>query len=292
MQYEGSLLPEWGQLGDSDDRHVAPSASKRLVSDVVCPMYASVDDIVAWARWAEATGEDDRPLILCEYSHAMGNSNGGLADYWEAFEREAALQGGFVWDWRDQGLAAVDDTGRSYWAYGGHFGDQPNDANFCINGLVGPDLTPHPALRELAWLARPVTVTATGRVGRVRIRNRRWFTTLDDLVLTWRLEVDGEAVDEGVVDISGMAPGSERTVELGIGRPDGVPEATAVLLFSATTARRSTWAPKGHLVAWDQVDIADRGALADAAPDEPPPAGPSTSPATATPRCSPPTASP
>ncbi|MFN3216073.1 MAG: glycoside hydrolase family 2 TIM barrel-domain containing protein [Acidimicrobiales bacterium] len=260
VQYEGSLLPEWGQLGDSDDRHVAPSASKRLVSDIVCPMYASVEDIVAWARWADADGGDDRPLILCEYSHAMGNSNGGLADYWAAFESEAALQGGFVWDWRDQGLAAVDAEGRPYWAYGGHFGDQPNDANFCINGLVGPDLTPHPALRELAWLARPVTVTAGSRPGRVRVRNRRWFTTLDDLVLTWRLEIEGEVVDDGVVDIAGMEPGSERSVELGIGRPFAAPGDAAVLTFTAATARRSPWAPKGHVVAWDQVEAATRRA--------------------------------
>jgi beta-galactosidase len=257
LQYEGSLLPEWGQLGDGDDRHSAPTASKRLVSDIVCPMYASVDDIVAWARWAERSGDDDRPLILCEYSHAMGNSNGGLADYWAAFQAESALQGGFVWDWRDQGLAAADAEGRHYWAYGGHFGDQPNDANF---GLIGPDLTPHPALRELAWLARPVTVAAGSRPGRVRVRNRRWFTTLDDLVLTWRLEIEGDVIDEGVVDIAGIAPGTERTVDLGIGRPFAAPDDTAVLTFTAVTARRSPWAPKGHVVAWDQLEPATRRA--------------------------------
>ncbi len=261
VHYEGSLLPEWGQLGAGDHRQVAPSASKRLVSDIVCPMYASVESIVAWARWADDSEEDDRPLILCEYSHAMGNSNGGLADYWAAFEAEPALQGGFVWDWRDQGLAATDDLGRDFWAYGGHFGDEPNDANFCINGLVGPDLTPHPALRELAWLARPVTVTATGRTGRVRIDNRRWFRDLDDLVMAWRLEIDGERVDDGDVDLTGLGPQTSRVVDLGISRPSVDPDTRVQLVFTASTARRSSWAPKGHVAAWDEVEVPIRRSL-------------------------------
>ena len=84
----------------------------------------------------------------------MGNSNGSLDEYLDLFWREPAIAGGYIWDWRDQGLAELDDEGRFYWAYGGHFGDEPNDANFCINGLVGPDLVPHPVMRELAWGVR------------------------------------------------------------------------------------------------------------------------------------------
>ena len=97
-------------------------------------------------------------MILCEYSHAMGNSNGSLADYWAAFETYPGLQGGFIWEWMDHGIRQTDADGRSYWAYGGDFGDEPNDANFITDGIVWPDRTPHPALFEFKHLVQPVRV--------------------------------------------------------------------------------------------------------------------------------------
>ena len=90
-----------------------------------------------------------RPLILCEYSHAMGNSNGGLSEYWAAFRSHRSMQGGFIWDWADQGLLQTTPDGSRRWAYGGDFGDEPNDKQFCINGLVFPDRSPHPAMEEV-----------------------------------------------------------------------------------------------------------------------------------------------
>jgi beta-galactosidase len=108
-------------------------------------MYPEVADIEAFAQ-----GDDPRPMVLCEYSHAMGNSNGGLAAYFAAFDRHGALQGGFIWEWVDHGIRVIDEHGRAYWAYGGDFGEEPNDANFCADGIVWPDRTPHPALRVQA----------------------------------------------------------------------------------------------------------------------------------------------
>ncbi len=125
-------------------------------------MYPTIDQIVGWA---EAT-DDPRPLIMCEYSHAMGNSNGSLADYWDAIRTTPGLQGGFIWDWKDQGLLTRDEAGRWFFGYGGHFGDEPNDADFNINGLVGPDGVPHPAMAEVAWVGRPAVVTLVRRRGR------------------------------------------------------------------------------------------------------------------------------
>ena len=130
-------------------------------------MYPTIDAIVEWAK----SGHGDRPLIMCEYSHAMGNSNGSLHDYWDAIDTWHGLQGGFIWDWVDQGLLAEDERGRVYWAYGGDFGDEPNDKNFCINGLVWPDRTPHPAMFEFKKVAQPVKLTARNvRAGRPRER--------------------------------------------------------------------------------------------------------------------------
>ena len=119
-------------------------------SDIICPMYPSIDKITKLAN-----GNDKRPIILCEYSHAMGNSNGILNLYWNHFKNFPSLQGGFIWDWIDQGLLK-NDMGRDYYVYGGDFGDLVHDSNFCINGLIWPNHQPHPAAFEAKYLQQPI----------------------------------------------------------------------------------------------------------------------------------------
>src|SRR5262249_35880574 len=165
-----------------------------------CPMYP---EVVAIERWA-ATTTDTRPMVLCEYAHSMGNGNGGLADYYAAFERHDALQGGFIWEWIDQGLRKRDECGRDYWAYGGEFRDVQNSPTFGIRATVGPARTPHPALNELKSLARPVHVEAP-RGSRFRIRNRRDFAGLADVRGEWELAVDGAPVRRGRLPALGAA---------------------------------------------------------------------------------------
>lgn len=255
VHYEG-LQGRRFRLAGTEPHHVtvAPSETDRLLSDLVCPMYAPASIVDAWAAWAEDGGDDDRPLILCEYSHAMGNSNGSLDAYWDAFWAHPRLQGGFIWDWMDQGLDEVDDRGRPYWAYGGHYGDNPNDGNFCINGLVGPDRTPHPGLRELQFLARPVVVELDGPTGRrLRVTNRRSFADLSDLELHWTLLVDGEPVADGPVKVPKVPAGQDRP-----GTVTGLPrrvDGPASLVVEARTAGPTPWAGAGHVVAWDQLAI-------------------------------------
>ncbi len=253
VQYEGTIEPRFGVNASEENSTLrAPSVAERVVTDVVCPMYTSIDVVVDWARWAERTELDDRPLILCEFSHAMGNSNGSIADYVQAFHHEPALAGGFVWDWRDQGLAETDDQGRPYWAYGGHFGDEPNDANFCINGLVGPDGEPHPGLREYAWACRPVAAEHLGG-RRVRITNRRAFVSTEDLRLSWSVHVDGIVAESGELDVE---------LEAGVSRVVTIPTTTHVrpgvethLTLVWSTRRHTEWADRGHVVAWDQCEL-------------------------------------
>lgn len=222
----------------------------RHATDIVCPMYAPVDAIVAWAE----ADEGDRPLILCEFSHAMGNSNGGLADYFAAFERYPRLQGGFLWEWLDHGIRREAPDGTPYWAYGGDFGDTPNDVNFCADGLVWPDRTPHPAMAELKHLAQPVRVEPVDlAAGRIRLVNRRDFCALDDLAGAWELLRDGEPVVAGALPALDLAPGEGRELALDLGPARGPGEWLLTLRFTQRAA--TAWAAAGHEVAWAQLAL-------------------------------------
>jgi beta-galactosidase len=236
-------------------------------TDVVCPMYPPIDAIEAYGR----SGEGDRPLIMCEYSHAMGNSNGSLADYWDVITTTPGLQGGFIWEWKDHGLLARLPSGKRGFAYGGQFGDEPNDGNFVADGLMSADLHPHPAMQEVAWVHRPVTVApASGRPARsaLVVSNRRSFTDLSDLRGEWELLVGGAVVASGPFDPGSVGPAS--SVEVPI--PCAVPDAPDVQLTVRWFQRRATpWAAAGHLVAWDQVELAP--AASPGSPTAPPRSG-------------------
>ncbi len=217
----------------------------RQATDVVCPMYSPIDAVVAYGK----SGKGDRPLIMCEFSHAMGNSNGSLADYVKAFETVPGLQGGFVWEWKDHALRQHLPDGRTRLAYGGQFGDVPNDANFVADGLMHADLTPHPAMRELAWVHRPVAVAVKGAGDRRRlvVNNRRHFTDLTDLVGEWTMTVEGVPTTSGALKLN-VAAGRQRVVPL----PCPVPNKGEVHLIVRWRMRNATaWCDKGHVVAWD-----------------------------------------
>ena len=249
IHHEGA--ERWRTTAGAERWKQSPSPSVLRSQHVVSAMYSPVSTLIDWAKWAESTQLDDRPLLICEYSHAMGNSNGSLDQYLAAFWRHDAIAGGFIWDWRDQGLLEHDENGHSFWAYGGHFGDTPHDANFCINGLTAPDLTPHPALREVAWGARPVTAEHLGNC-KLRITNRRFFTSTADLSVNWKFTDDGITIRQGHESID-IAPGTSITIDLASSRPASNGELHLCVEFRL---RRATpWAPKSHLIAWDQFAI-------------------------------------
>ncbi len=221
----------------------------REASDLVCPMYPSIDEIRQYGA-AVASGAADRPLIMCEYSHAMGNSNGSLADYWDAILATPGLQGGFIWEWKDHGLRQRLPDGRERLAYGGQFGDQPHDGNFVADGLVGADGDPHPAMMEVAWVHRPITTTL--EIDQLRLTSRRFFTTTADLRADWTLVAGGTPVASGELDIEPLAPLESRRVAL----PCAVPLEGDARLTVTWRTRADTWfAPRGHSVAWDQVTL-------------------------------------
>lgn len=219
-------------------------------SDVIAPMYTPVEDLIAWATRTTP----DRPLIMCEYIHAMNNSCGSLVDYWDAIRTYPGLQGGFVWDWVDQALVQKMPDGSERLAYGGDFGDEPNDGPFCLNGLVDTHRRPHPSLLELAAVIAPVRITAIDAArGVVQITNEYDFVDLSALAPAWVVTVDGVVVADGTLDPLDLAP--QTSVELGVpvpvvGLATGE-RAHLELMFSTTAA--TAWAPAGHVVAREQM---------------------------------------
>ena len=238
LQYEGAIRFDW--------------ASDQRVSDITCPMYPAIDAIVGHAR----SGKQRHPLVMCEFSHAMGNSNGTLAEYWDAIEATPGLQGGFIWEWWDHGLVQRLPDGTTRTAYGGDFGDEPNDGNFCIDGVVWPDRQPKPALWEHKQLAAPVRVTAAPGVrgGRVTIRNAQHFSGLGWLRARYEIAVDGAVVSDGALQLPDVGPG--KSAELRI--PGWSPPRTdrdAFLTIHFETARELPWAPAGFEVCWAQLPL-------------------------------------
>jgi len=230
----------------------------RNATDVVCPMYPSIESIVEYARSGA-----DRPLVMCEYSHAMGNSNGSLAEYWRAIENEPLLAGGFVWEWKDHGLKQLVDprtsvNGASWrYAYGGQFGDRPNDGNFVADGINASDLTPHPAMRELAWVHRPIAVTRAGDRA-FEIHHRRSHVDTSDVRGVMSVLVGGEIRHQE--DLSPLlGPLAREVVPYSSGLIESVsaamPPATVTLQFRWHLRESTPYAEADHLVAWDEIEL-------------------------------------
>jgi beta-galactosidase len=243
--------------------NVAYEGGKSAHSDVFDPMYPPPDRLVPYWQ-QEGKG---RPFFLVEYAHAMGNSVGNFQQYWDVLESKREFQGGFIWDWVDQGLREKTPDGKDYWAYGGDFGDKPNDDNFCTNGIVFPDRVPHPSLAEVKKVYQYVKVEPVDLAnGRVRIRNKYGFVDLGFLQGAWVLEENGKVVQQGDLPKLMTAAGQSEDVTLAVKPTRVAPGVERFLKVSFTLAADTPWAPKGHVVAWDQFAL-DAGVPTAAARD-------------------------
>ena len=223
------------------------------VTDIVCPMYPSIEMIIKWAT-DKSHPDRRRPLIMCEYSHAMGNSNGSLADYWDAFEKYPGLQGGFIWEWIDHGLKQKTADGHDYWAYGGDFGDKPNDLNFVCDGLVWPDRTPHPGIFEFKHLAQPVKALGF-RSGKLEVKNKQDFASLAWIHGEWELKVSGKSVAKGKLPTLKAAPQKSEKIRLKLPAIELAPGEEAFLNVQFIAAQKTAWCEAGHVVGWDQIAL-------------------------------------
>ena len=244
LHYEGASW-DW----DKFDNKVPGAAA----TDLICPMYSGIESLV---KYAQTGGDyaDRRPIILCEYSHAMGNSNGSLSDYWAAFEQYPALQGGFIWEWCDHGIARKTESGEKYWAYGGDFGDEPNDLNFVCDGLVWPDRSLHPAMAECKKLQQPLAARWHDAIaGVVEVKNKADFTRLNWLRGEWTLEIEGHQIAAGALPRIEVEPGESQKMTLVLPAPMPAGEAFVTLRFFAD--KSTAWCDAGHEVAWEQLSL-------------------------------------
>ena len=250
------------------ERHNKTYAEKGVtVSDVKSTMYPWIEmpeevrknphfnGLLTFEEEGKDT-KDPRPYFMCEYAHAMGLGPGSLKEYWDLIYKYDRLIGGCVWEWVDHGILTETDDGEPFYAYGGDFGDHPNDGNFCVDALNYPDRTPHTGLLEMKKAYEPVKFfLADAEKGLVTIRNLFAFRTLDDLDAAWSLVCEGEELAHGRLDISGVAPYGEKTVALGCDMPD---KGEAYIEIRVNEAFDRLWCERGHEVTAAQLMLPAR----------------------------------
>jgi beta-galactosidase len=210
--------------------------------DMISRMYARIPEIIR--------------LATDEYAHAMGNSVGNLKEYWDAIRSHKRLIGGFIWDWADQGLRKKSPDGKEFWAYGGDFGDKPNDGNFCCNGLVQPDRKPNPSLYEVKKIYQRIHVLPVDILsGKYRIYNEYDFLDLDFADIRCELIADGRVIKKGTLPNLSLPAGAQRNIQVNFEKPDFRPGAEYWIKIVFTLAADTSWAKRGHILAWDQFKI-------------------------------------
>jgi len=221
-------------------------------TDIFCPMYPSPASIENYGKNSSKT----KPLIMCEYNHAMGNSLGQMQDYWDIIERYPNLQGGFVWDWVDQGLAKT-SNGIKYWGWGGDF--EPagvyQDGNFLMNGVLNPDRTPKPSFYEMKKVHQNIKFRAIDvAAGRFEIRNGFFFTPLNQFNIHWEVKANGRSLKKGTITRPDVLPQSKMDILLNYAEGlEQIPGAEYYIYFSAVTAEAAPLVPAGHELAHEQL---------------------------------------
>ena len=243
---------QWIKSRDNTRPVQFEQAGEDANTDIVCPMYPSMRDMKRYADDKTKT----RPYIMCEYSHAMGNSNGNFQEYFDIIRSSPHMQGGFIWDWVDQGLATTTPDGRLFYAYGGDLGGYhlQNDENFCANGLVASDRTPHPGLYEVKKVYAKILFSKKDlSKGLISVENLYDFTNLDAFAFKWELMKNGKQINAGDFSVK-LEPKGRKDVQLPL--PEIKEEAGAEyhLNVYAYTKNETELVPAGHEVAREQFE--------------------------------------
>lgn len=244
--YEGY---KWLKAQDNTRYVMFEQADEHSNTDIVAPMYPSIKYMKEYAE----NPEKSRPFIMCEYSHAMGNSNGNFQEYFDIIALNKKMQGGFIWDWVDQGLKTETANGEEFWAYGGDLGGEnlQHDQNFCANGLVSANRKPHPALYEVKKVYQDIAFSLN-ESNILTISNRYNFTNLDDFNFKWILKANGEVVKERTFQVSATPNEAEDIV---VELPELNKENEYYLEVYAFTKQATKTIPANHEIAREQFKI-------------------------------------
>ncbi len=236
-----------------------------VISDIFSLMYPLIENLERLGNYEkinrfgkEITPEmyKDKPIILCEYEFSAGNSGGNFQEYMDVFEKYDNIIGGFIWDFADKAFRKVDEKGNEYWAYGGDFGDEPNDSNFVGSGIFQPDRIPKPAAIEVKKCYQNIKISEFDLIkGQFKIQNRFDFIGLETFNFTWELNSNGKIIQEGKLPNLTLSPKEEQKIQIIFEKPDLKPETEIHLMIKATLAKDTRWAEKGFLVAWEQFKI-------------------------------------
>ncbi|HIF9103850.1 TPA: beta-galactosidase subunit alpha [Photobacterium damselae] len=225
------------------------------VVDVISTMYSR-------AQLMNYFGEHphEKPRIICEYAHAMGNGPGGLTEYQNVFYAHDHIQGHYVWEWCDHGILARDENGEEFYKYGGDYGDYPNNYNFCMDGLIFPDQTPGPGLKEYKQVIAPVKIRAVdGSNNRFTIENKLWFSDLNDYTITADVRAEGETLRTVQFKVEDLAANSAREITLALPELD---ERETFVNFTVCKDSRTLYSAANHDIAVYQFQLKENTATA------------------------------
>ncbi len=245
----------WIHANDRSKRPVhSEDGIKGPYTDIYCPMYKKIDVLINWSLYMP-----DKPLILCEYAHAMGNSVGNFQDYWDVIEKYPSLQGGFIWDWVDQGFAQTTPSGEFYWAYGGDMAPEgtPSSNNFCMNGLIAPDRSLKPHIWEVKKVYQNIGFNlADYGNGLIELNNKYFFTNLNDFTFEWRLEGNGEVLASGTIDNVNLAPQTKGIFKTTLPKVEIKKGTEYFINFYAYQKANDGLLKEGDLIASEQNELA------------------------------------
>lgn len=241
---------KWIKAKDKSRAVQYERAGSAAHTDIICPMYTSPNWIESFGK-----GDSDRPLIMCEYAHAMGNSQGGFKEYWDVIRKYPKLQGGFIWDFVDQGLRGYADNGAMIYTYGGDYNlYDGSDNNFNCNGLISPDRVANPHMFEVKKVYQSIWTTPVDlQRGLIQVYNENFFTDLSDYYLEWQILADGEPVLGGVVSDLKVGPQETKQVDLSYQLPATRQELLLNVAYKLKRAKQLVSA--GYVLAEDQLPI-------------------------------------
>ncbi len=270
------------KIDSSRPYHYEGDFTTGIVSDIYSTMYSSPMALKNQAEGKKFEHTDvfkknkiapsvfqDKPIMLCEYEHSMGNSTGHIKEYWEIIREYPHCIGGFIWDFVDQGIKQQTTEGPSYWKYGGDFGDKPNDGTFCLNGIVFPDRTPHPAVEEVKKVYQPVIFKEDFlTAGKIKIFNENSFMGLQNFVLEWSLTRNGRPIQSGQIQNIKIPPLTEEQITIPFTQPSLIQNSIYHMNLKLKLRNSTIWASKDFIVAHEQFRMPFRNLELNQLPEE------------------------